>query len=62
MPSVGRPVPRKDAWDEVTGGERYFDDSSFPSIVFGRQDETLSQEHAYPETQGMIKPEKLVEG
>lgn len=34
MPSVGRPVPRKDAWDKVTGKARYIADYSFPNIVY----------------------------
>ncbi|MBF0546017.1 MAG: xanthine dehydrogenase family protein [Candidatus Riflebacteria bacterium] len=49
MPAVGSSVPRKDAWDKVTGKARFVDDYSFPGIVhvatvrspvaFGRIDE-----------------------
>lgn len=34
MPAVGRSVPRKDAWDKVTGAARYIDDYSFPGMLF----------------------------
>ncbi|MFZ2957456.1 MAG: xanthine dehydrogenase family protein molybdopterin-binding subunit [Candidatus Ozemobacteraceae bacterium] len=34
MPSVGCSVPRKDAWDKVTGKAHYVDDYSFPNIVY----------------------------
>jgi len=33
MPSVGKSVPRKDAWDKVAGKAKYIDDYSFPGIL-----------------------------
>ncbi|MBF0410865.1 MAG: xanthine dehydrogenase family protein [Candidatus Riflebacteria bacterium] len=33
MPAVGSSLPRKDAWDKVTGKAKYIDDYSYPNIV-----------------------------
>lgn len=32
---VGRPVPRKEGRDKVTGAARYIDDLSFPGMIYG---------------------------
>ena len=34
MPSVGKSLPRKDAWDKVTAQARYIDDYSFPQMLY----------------------------
>lgn len=33
MPSVGKSLPRKDAWDKVTGNAKYIDDYDFANIL-----------------------------
>ena len=32
---VGRPVPRKEGREKVTGRARYVDDLSFPGMLYG---------------------------
>ncbi|OIP30428.1 hypothetical protein AUK22_02115 [bacterium CG2_30_54_10] len=34
MPAVGRSVPRKDAWDKVTGRAKFVDDYSAPGLLY----------------------------
>ncbi len=34
MSVVGKSVPRKDAWDKVTGRARYVDDYAFPNMLY----------------------------
>src|SRR5260370_38256846 len=34
-PAVGRPVPRKEGREKVTGAAKYVDDLSFPEMLYG---------------------------
>lgn len=50
MTVVGKSVPRKDAWDKVTGRARYVDDYSFPNVLYAA---TVRSPVAYGKLKGI---------
>ncbi len=50
MPAVGQSVPRKDAWDKVTGKTQYVDDLSAPGLLYAA---TVRSPVAYGKLHGL---------